>query len=82
MAVGTRTEGLFRGAFAREIPNTTIIIIARRIASVQGADMILVLDDGKIVSCGTHDELMQTSPISREVYDSPTKGAPDNATAS
>ena len=81
-AVDTRTDALIRGAFAKEIPNTTKIIIAQRIASVQGADMILVLDDGKIVSCGTHNELMQTSPIYREVYESQTKGDPDNATAS
>ena len=81
-AVDTRTDALIRGAFAKEIPNTTKIIIAQRIASVQGADMILVLDDGKIVSCGTHDELMHTSPIYREVYESQTKGDPDNATAS
>ena len=81
-AVDTRTDALIRSAFAKEIPNTTKIIIAQRIASVQGADMILVLDDGKIVSCGTHDELMQTSPIYREVYESQTKGDPDNATAS
>ena len=81
-AVDTRTDALIRGAFAKEIPNTTKIIIAQRIASVQEADMILVLDDGKIVSCGTHDELMQTSPIYREVYESQTKGDPDNATAS
>ena len=81
-AVDTRTDALIRGAFAKEIPNTTKIIIAQRIASVQGADMILVLDDGKIVSCGTHDELLQTSPIYREVYESQTKGDPDNATAS
>ena len=81
-AVDTRTDALIRGAFAKEIPNTTKIIIAQRIASVQEADMILVLDDGKIVSCGTHNELMQTSPIYREVYESQTKGDPDNATAS
>lgn len=81
-AVDTRTDALIRGAFAKEIPNTTKIIIAQRIASVQEADIILVLDDGKIVSCGTHDELMQTSPIYREVYESQTKGDPDNATAS
>ena len=81
-AVDTRTDALIRSAFVKEIPNTTKIIIAQRIASVQEADMILVLDDGKIVSCGTHDELMQTSPIYREVYESQTKGDPDNATAS
>ena len=81
-AVDTKTDKLIRSAFHNEIPDTTKIIIAQRIASVQEADMILVLDDGKIASCGTHDELMQTSPIYREVYESQTKGDPDNATAS
>ncbi|MBQ1270505.1 MAG: ABC transporter ATP-binding protein, partial [Clostridia bacterium] len=56
------------------IPDTTKIIIAQRIASVQESDMIIVLDDGKIMACGTHDELIQTSDIYREVYESQTKG--------
>ena len=81
-AVDTKTDAKIRAGLATYLPQTTKIIIAQRIASVQGADMILVLDDGKIVSCGTHDELMQTSPIYREVYESQTKGDPDNATAS
>ena len=81
-AVDTRTDALIRGAFRKEIPDTTKIIIAQRIASVQDADMILVLDDGKITACGKHDELMETSPIYREVYESQTKGDDDNAPTS
>lgn len=73
-AVDTRTDALIREAFATEIPDTTKIIIAQRIASVQESDMIIVLDDGKIMACGTHDELIQTSDIYREVYESQTKG--------
>ena len=69
-------------AFAKEIPDTTKIIIAQRITSVQDADMILVLDDGKIVDCGAHDELLKSSPIYREVYESQTKGDDDNAPTS
>ena len=81
-AVDTRTDALIRGAFRKEIPDTTKIIIAQRIASVQDADMILVLDDGRITACGKHDELVQTSPIYREVYESQTKGDDDNAPTS
>ena len=81
-AVDAATEARLREGLSTYLKGTTKIIIAQRIASVQEADMILVLDDGKIVSCGTHDELMQTSPIYREVYESQTKGDPDNATAS
>ena len=65
---------LIRKAFAEEIPGTTKLIIAQRVASVQEADMILVLDGGKIAACGKHAELLNTSPIYREVYDSQTKG--------
>ena len=81
-AVDTRTDALIREAFAKEIPDTTKIIIAQRITSVQDADMILVLDDGKIVDCGAHDELLKSSPIYREVYESQTKGDDDNAPTS
>ncbi len=73
-AVDTRTDALIRAAFAKEIPNTTKIIIAQRIASVQESDIIIVLDDGKVTACGTHDELLKTSDIYREVYESQTKG--------
>ena len=78
-AVDTRTDALIREAFATEIPDTTKIIIAQRIASVQDADMILVLDDGRITACGRHEDLLESSPIYREVYESQTKGDDDNA---
>ena len=73
-AVDTRTDALIRKAFAEEIPNTTKLIIAQRVASVQEADVILLLEGGKIVAAGTHDELLQTSEIYREVHDSQRKG--------
>ena len=81
-AVDTRTDALIRETFATEIPDTTKIIIAQRIASVQDADMILVLDDGRITACGRHEELLESSPIYREVYESQTKGDDDNAPTS
>ena len=81
-AVDTRTDALIREAFATEIPDTTKIIIAQRIASVRDADMILVLDDGRITACGRHEELLESSPIYREVYESQTKGDDDNAPTS
>ena len=75
-AVDTRTDALIRQALAEEIPDTTKLIISQRIASVQDADLIVVLDAGRVDACGTHEELMQTSAIYREVYDSQTrKGA-------
>ena len=73
-AVDTRTDALIRKAFREEIPGTTKIIIAQRIASVQDADLILVMDGGRIAASGTHQELLQTSSIYREVYESQTKG--------
>ena len=73
-AVDTRTDALIRKAFAQEIPGTTKLIIAQRIASVQDADLILVMDGGKVVATGKHDDLLQTSNIYREVYESQTKG--------
>ncbi|MBO5415861.1 MAG: ABC transporter ATP-binding protein [Clostridia bacterium] len=76
-AVDTKTDALIRRAFAEEIPNTTKIIIAQRISSVQHADKIIVMSGGEIESIGTHDELMQTSPIYREVYESQVKGGED-----
>ena len=74
-AVDTRTDASIRQALSGEIPETTKIIIAQRIASVQACDLILVMDGGRIVAQGKHDELLQSSDIYREVYESQTKGA-------
>ncbi|MFR3212529.1 ABC transporter ATP-binding protein [Anaerotignum sp.] len=73
-AVDTKTDALIRMAFRKEIPNTTKIIIAQRISSVEDADLILVLDDGKINGMGTHEELLAHNEIYREVYESQQKG--------
>ncbi|MBE7086457.1 MAG: ABC transporter ATP-binding protein [Clostridiales bacterium] len=73
-AVDTKTDALIRHAFAQEIPDTTKIIIAQRVASVEHADKILVLDGGKIIACGNHNTLMQTSDIYREIYEAQTRG--------
>ena len=73
-AVDTRTDALIRKAFAQEIPGTTKLIIAQRVTSVQDADLIIVLDGGKIAAAGTHDTLLQISQIYREVYESQRKG--------
>ena len=73
-AVDTKTDAMIRRAFRDEIPNTTKIIIAQRVSSVQDADQILIMDDGKLVDHGTHEELLKSSPIYREVYESQTKG--------
>ncbi|MCI5975055.1 MAG: ABC transporter ATP-binding protein/permease [Clostridiales bacterium] len=73
-AVDTKTDALIRAAFLKQIPGTTKIIIAQRVASVESADKILVMDGGRIVACGNHEELMKTSEIYREVYESQTRG--------
>ena len=73
-AVDTKTDALIREAFKEYIPDTTKIIIAQRIASVQDADKIIVLDGGKIAAMGSHDELLKTSDIYREVYESQKGG--------
>ncbi len=73
-AVDTKTDALIRKAFAEEIPDTTKIIIAQRVASVMDSDKIIILDAGKIVAMGTHEELMETSEIYRETYESQMKG--------
>lgn len=74
-AVDTKTDSLIRQAFKEEIPNTTKIIIAQRISSVEDADKIIVLDGGKINQIGTHEELLQNNEIYKEVYESQTKNA-------
>lgn len=73
-AVDTKTDSLIRKAFREEIPNTTKIIIAQRISSVQDADKIVVMDNGKIDAIGTHEELLKNNKIYKEVYESQTKG--------
>ena len=73
-AVDTRTDAMIRKAFREEIPGTTKLIIAQRVASVQDADLIVVLDGGKIVATGNHETLLRASEIYREVYESQVKG--------
>ena len=73
-AVDTRTDALIREGFRTYIPETTKIIIAQRVASVQDADLILVMDNGRIADMGTHEQLLASSPIYREVYESQTNG--------
>ena len=73
-AVDTRTDAMIRQAFREEIPGTTKLIIAQRVASVQDADMIVILDNGMVADVGTHEDLLQSSAIYKEVYDSQQKG--------
>jgi ATP-binding cassette subfamily B protein len=73
-AVDTRTDAMIRKAFREEIPNTTKLIIAQRVSSVQDADKIIVLNDGEIDGIGTHEELLENNEIYREVYESQQKG--------
>ena len=77
-AVDTRTDKLIQEAFKKEIPNTTKIVIAQRIASVEDADKIIVLDNGRINGIGTHKELLKTNKIYKEVYESQVKGSDED----
>ena len=77
-AVDTKTDAMIREGFKTYIPETTKIIIAQRVASVQDADLILVMENGRIEAMGRHDELLQTSVIYREVYEQQTNGGGDN----
>ncbi len=72
-AVDTKTDALIRQAFAEEIPGTTKLIISQRISSIQDADQILIMDGGRISGFGTHEELLQSNDIYREVYESQTR---------
>ena len=78
-AVDTKTDALIRKAFREKIPNTTKIIIAQRVSSIEDADQIIVLNDGKIDGIGTSEELLKSNEIYREVYESQTKGGDEDA---
>lgn len=77
-AVDTKTDALIRKAFREEIPDTTKIIIAQRVSSIEDADQIIVMDDGKINGIGTSEELLKNNAIYREVYESQMKGGGEN----
>lgn len=77
-AVDTKTDALIRKEFKKYIPETTKIIIAQRVSSVMDADMIIVMENGKVAAVGTHEELLSNSDIYREVYEQQTNGGADN----
>ena len=77
-AVDTHTDALIQKGLSQYMPDTTKIVIAQRISSVQNADKILVFDNGRIVAQGTHDELLKSCDIYREVYESQQKGGNDD----
>ena len=77
-AVDTKTDALIRKAFREEIPDTTKIIIAQRVASIEDADQIIVLDGGAVAGVGTSQELLKTNKIYREVYESQVRGGEEN----
>lgn len=77
-AVDTKTDAHIRAGFKTYIPETTKIIIAQRVASVEDADLILVMENGRVESAGTHEELLVSSPIYREIYEQQTKGGKEN----
>lgn len=72
-AVDTKTDALLRKAFKEEIPDTTKLIIAQRISSIQNCDKIIIMNDGCVDAVGTHDELLKTNSIYKEVYYSQQK---------
>jgi ATP-binding cassette subfamily B protein len=76
-AVDTSTDARIRKALREEIPGTTKIIIAQRISSVQDADRIIVMENGKVDGFGTHDELIESNEIYRDIFESQTKGSGD-----
>ena len=76
-AVDTHTDAMIRKAFKEEIPNTTKLIIAQRISSVQDSDLILVMENGHVACMGTHEELLVSSPFYRGIYESQQKGSED-----
>ncbi len=78
-AVDTRTDALIRKGLKEYIPETTKIIIAQRVSSVQDADRIIIMDGGRISDIGTHEELLSRSRIYKEVYTSQNKGGEDHA---
>ena len=75
--VDTATDAKIRRAFAEHIPDTTKLIIAQRISSVQGADRIIVMEDGKILGFDTHERLLESNEIYRDIYESQTRGGGD-----
>ena len=77
-AVDTKTDASIRRAFAEKIPDTTKIIIAQRISSVQDADMIVIMNEGKIAAVGKHEDLLANNLIYKEVFESQRKGGEDN----
>ena len=77
-AVDTHTDALIRAGFKSYIPETTKIIIAQRVSSVQDADLILVMENGTIAAMGTHDELLENCDIYREIHEQQTGGGKDD----
>ena len=77
-AVDTHTDALIRKGFKEFIPETTKIIIAQRVASVMDSDLILIMDGGRLVASGKHDELLESSDIYREIYEQQTRGGDEN----